>query len=82
MERPWPTVPVLSRADAAWQGRHGYVQHAVAANFDDLSDHAIYLCGSPAMISSAKRDFIGRSASMEHIYTEGFTLQCARRAPA
>jgi CDP-4-dehydro-6-deoxyglucose reductase len=56
------------------------VIHAVAADFDGLSDHAIYLCGSPAMISSAKQDFIGRSASMEHIFTEGFTLQCAARA--
>jgi CDP-4-dehydro-6-deoxyglucose reductase len=58
------------------------VIHAFAADFDDLSEHAIYLCGSPAMISSAKQDFIGRCASMEHIYTEGFTLKCARPAPA
>ena len=56
--------------------------HAVTADFDGLSEHAIYLCGSPAMISSAKQDFISRSASMEHICTEGFTLQCARPAPA
>lgn len=74
-------VPVLSRADVTWQGRRSYVQHAVTADFDDLSEHAIYLCGSPAMISSAKQEFISRSASMEHIYTEGFTLQRARPAP-
>jgi CDP-4-dehydro-6-deoxyglucose reductase, E3 len=73
---------VLSRADVTWQGRSGYVQDAVTADFDDLSEHAIYLCGSPAMISSAKQDFIGRSASMEHIYTEGFTLQRERPVPA
>jgi len=56
--------------------------HAVTADFDGLSEHAIYLCGSPAMISSAKQDFIGRCASKEHIYTEGFTLKCERPAPA
>lgn len=75
-------VPVLSRADAAWDGRRGYVQHAVTADFDDLSEHAIYLCGSPAMIVDAKSSFIDRRAPMEHIYTEGFTQQRARPVPA
>jgi len=49
-------VPVLSRADVTWPGRRGYVHHAVIADFDDLSEHAIYLCGSPAMIFSASSD--------------------------
>jgi CDP-4-dehydro-6-deoxyglucose reductase len=75
-------VPVLSRAEVTWEGRTGYVQHAVTADFDDLSEHAIYLCGSPTMISSAKLDFIDRRASIEHIYTEGFTLQRERPVPA
>jgi CDP-4-dehydro-6-deoxyglucose reductase, E3 len=75
-------VPVLSRADAAWEGRRGHVQHAVTADFDDLSEHAIYLCGSPAMIVDAKLAFIARCASMEHIYSEGFSHQRARPVPA
>jgi CDP-4-dehydro-6-deoxyglucose reductase, E3 len=75
-------VPVLSRADAAWEGRRGHVQHAVTADFDDLSEHAIYLCGSPAMIADAKLAFIDRRASMEHIYSEGFSHQRARPVPA
>jgi CDP-4-dehydro-6-deoxyglucose reductase len=66
-------VPVLSRADAAWSGRRGYVQDAVAADLDDVSEHAIYLCGSPVMIASAKQAFIARGASLAHIYVEGFT---------
>ncbi|WP_246669412.1 MULTISPECIES: 2Fe-2S iron-sulfur cluster-binding protein [unclassified Bradyrhizobium] len=75
-------VPVLSRADATWEGRRGHVQHAVTADFDDLSEHAIYLCGSPAMIIDAKLAFIDRRASMEHIYSEGFSHQRARPVPA
>ena len=75
-------VPVLSRADAAWDGRRGHVQHVVTADFDDLSEHAIYLCGSPAMIVDAKLAFIARRASMEHTYTEGFSHQRARPVPA
>lgn len=75
-------VPVLSRADADWDGRRGYVQDAVTADLDDLSEHAIYLCGSPEMIFSAKQAFIARGASLEHIYTEGFTMQQAQPAAA
>lgn len=68
-------VPVLSRADADWNGRKGYVQDAVCADLGDLSEHAIYLCGSPHMIAAAKSTFIGHGASLDFIYTEGFTAQ-------
>ena len=67
-------VPVLSRGGPSWPGRRGYVQDAVAADFDDLSEHAIYLCGSPAMIADAKAAFIGQGASAAHLYAEGFTV--------
>jgi len=68
-------VPVLSRPDDSWSGRRGHVQTHVVADFDDLSDLAIYLCGSPAMIADAKSAFIARGASFDHIYVEGFTQQ-------
>lgn len=68
-------VPVLSRADAGWKGRRGHVQDAVLADFDDLSDHAIYLCGAPAMIGDAKRAFLARGASIDHLYSDSFTFQ-------
>lgn len=67
-------VPVLSRPEPGWTGRRGYVQDAVTA---DLSGHAVYLCGSPEMIFSAKQTFIARGASAEHIYAEGFSIQHA-----
>jgi CDP-4-dehydro-6-deoxyglucose reductase len=72
-------VPVLSRADAAWDGRRGYVQNAVLSDFGDLTKFAIYLCGSPEMISAAKQRFIAHGASLDHIYSEGFVQ---RRAEA
>jgi CDP-4-dehydro-6-deoxyglucose reductase len=34
------------------------------------------------MIFDAKLNFIDRRASMEHIYTEGFTYQRAQPVPA
>jgi CDP-4-dehydro-6-deoxyglucose reductase len=75
-------VPVLSRPDTPWEGRRGYVQDAVVSDFDDLSEHAIYLCGSPAMIFDAKQAFIARGASIDHIYAEGFTFQHVQPAAA
>lgn len=65
-------IPVLSRADAGWNGRRGYVKDSILADFADLSECAIYLCGSPEMIASAKQAFVDRGASLQHIYTEGF----------
>ena len=68
-------VPVLSRAGGSWTGRRGHVQQAVAEDFDDLSAHAIYLCGSPSMIAEARKTFSARGASMAHLYADGFHFQ-------
>ena len=70
-------VPVLSRADEGWQGRRGYVHDAVAADLSDLSEHAIYLCGSPNMIRDAKQTFMVLGAQSPFIYADGFTFQHA-----
>jgi CDP-4-dehydro-6-deoxyglucose reductase len=67
--------PVLSRPGAGWEGRQGYVQDAVVADIEDLSEYAIYLCGSPTMVASAKSAFIERGASLNHIYTDSFLFQ-------
>jgi len=68
-------VPVLSRAGSGWDGRTGYVQEAVLADFEDLSEPAFYLCGSPAMVADARAAFVARGASPEHIYAESFVFQ-------
>lgn len=67
--------PVLSCPDAAWSGHRGHVQEAVKRDVPDLSQHSIYLCGSPAMIHDAKEVFLGMGASVEHIYADGFNFQ-------
>jgi CDP-4-dehydro-6-deoxyglucose reductase len=68
-------VPVLSRPGEGWAGRSGYVQHAVCEDFTDLSEHAVYLCGSPAMIGDARRKFLEKGASIDHMYADSFTFQ-------
>ncbi|AZG08277.1 CDP-6-deoxy-delta-3,4-glucoseen reductase [Pigmentiphaga sp. H8] len=54
-------VPVVSDglATDAWQGRTGFVHQAVIDDFDDLSGHDVYVCGAPAMVEAARREFIG-----------------------
>lgn len=67
-------VPVLSRAGASWDGRRGHVQDAVLQDFADLSAHSVYMCGSPLMIADAKRRFLALGASMDHLYSDGFSF--------
>jgi CDP-4-dehydro-6-deoxyglucose reductase, E3 len=68
-------VPVLSRPEPGWQGRRGYVQHAACEDLDDLSGHAVYLCGSPTMVADARRTFCARGADVDHIYSDSFVFQ-------
>mgnify|MGYP005805622807 CR=1 FL=1 len=52
-------TPVLAAAlpEDGWQGRTGPVHQAVLDDFNDLSGHEIYACGTPAMVDAARRDF-------------------------
>lgn len=71
-------VPVLSKASAGWQGRHGYVHHAAledVSELGDLSEYAVYLCGSPNMIRDARQLLLANGASADHIYADSFTFQ-------
>ena len=68
-------VPVLSRPGSGWTGRTGYVQQAVLEDHADLSEHGLYLCGSPAMIADAKTVFAAQGASFEHVYADSFEFQ-------
>lgn len=75
-------IPVLSRPSAAWTGRRGHVQDAIMQDFDDLSEHSIYLCGSPRMIEEAKAVLALSGAAMDKIYSDSFLFQNAAAALA
>ncbi|SAI50437.1 CDP-6-deoxy-delta-3%2C4-glucoseen reductase [Bordetella ansorpii] len=68
-------VPVLSRAGEPWTGRRGYVQDAIAQDHADLSEHALYLCGSPAMIQDVTALAAQRGADLNYVYADSFTFQ-------
>ena len=70
-------VPVISEAspDDGWSGRTGFVHEAVLADFPDLSGHQVYVCGSPAMVAAARRDFSARAGLPEaEFFADAFEL--------
>ncbi len=68
--------PVLSAptADDAWRGRTGFVHAAVLEDFADLSGHQVYVCGAPAMVEAARRDFCARGLPDEEFFADSFTF--------
>jgi len=60
-------VPVLSEPTAGdrWTGRAGLVHDAVLADLPDLSGYQAYVCGTPAMVEAAHRDFVRRGGLKE-----------------
>lgn len=69
---PLKFVPVLSRGDAAWAGRKGYVQEIVLEDELDLDRSVIYACGSDAMINSAREQLVAAGLSPKNFYSDAF----------
>ncbi len=69
-------VPVLSApaVSDAWEGRYGLVHQAVLDDYPDLSGHQVYVCGAPAMIEAARRDFLARGLPAEEFFADAFTF--------
>jgi len=75
-------VPVISNAlpDDAWQGRTGFVHLAVMEDFSTLSGRQVYVCGAPAVVDAAQRDFVmQRGLPESEFFADAFTSQ--REAP-
>lgn len=74
-------IPVLSRPAAAdnWQGRTGYVQDAVKADFNDLSGYQAYACGSPTMCEAAKNTFVAQGLNADEFFSDAFTFAAATK---
>ena len=66
-------IPVLSRPEHDWQGRTGYVQDAVAADFTDLSDYEMYACGHPDMIYSAREALLKNGIDSDRCFSDAFS---------
>jgi CDP-4-dehydro-6-deoxyglucose reductase len=55
---PVVAAPNTSPTVQAWTGRTGFVHDVVRDDLVDLSGHQVYACGSPGMVSAARRVLI------------------------
>lgn len=67
-------VPVLSKPEANWGGRTGYVQHAVTEDTVDLKGYEIYVCGLPNMVNDAQKHFAAHGLPESAFFSDAFTF--------
>ncbi len=77
-------IPVLSEPENGdgWTGRTGLVHLAAMQDFPDLSAHQAYVCGAPAMVAAARRDFVGQCGLPEQeFFADAFDFSREAKAP-
>jgi len=67
-------VPVLSKPEADWNGRTGYVQQAVTEDVANLSGHEVYACGLPNMVDDAQKLFAAHGLPEDAFFSDAFTF--------
>lgn len=70
---------VVVSDDESWSGRKGLVHEAVLADISDLSGYAVYACGSPAMIATAKNTFIQQGLEEKAFHSDAFLPAVTQR---
>jgi CDP-4-dehydro-6-deoxyglucose reductase len=65
-------VPVRSRPDEDWSGAKGHVQDVLLATVTDLSNTAVYACGSDAMIHGAQARLVAAGLAPKRFYSDAF----------
>jgi CDP-4-dehydro-6-deoxyglucose reductase len=65
-------IPVLSRADAAWEGARGHVQDVLLDERPDLGNASVYACGSDAMIHDARRALARAGLPERRFHSDAF----------
>lgn len=71
-------IPVISNAseEDQWEGRTGFVHHAVMEDFPDMSNFQVYACGAPIVVQSAERDFVEQChLPDDEFYADSFTSE-------
>lgn len=65
-------IPVISRPNENWIGSKGYVQDVLLSMAPDLSNAAVYACGSDNMIHDAKKILMNAGLPLAHFYSDAF----------
>lgn len=67
-------VPVVEYADENWDGRTGWVHHAVLADYTDLSDKQVYIAGRFEMAKAARDDFYERKLPENKLFGDAYAF--------
>lgn len=67
-------IPVVENPTDSWQGKTGYVHHAVMADIVSLEPYDIYLAGPFKMAGVAREDFIKHGASKANMFADAFAF--------
>ncbi|QHE94444.1 2Fe-2S iron-sulfur cluster binding domain-containing protein [Pandoraea fibrosis] len=65
-------IPAISRHNEGWTGAKGYVQDILLSTAPDLSNSAVYACGSDNMIHDAKKLLSDAGLPLERFYSDAF----------
>lgn len=65
-------IPVISRPNENWTGAKGYVQEILLSTVPNLSNAAVYACGSDIMIHDAKQLLINAGLPSARFYSDAF----------
>ena len=72
-------VQVFSRVNTTNDLENKYVQHAALYEHNDLSNFAVYACGSLNMIEDAKQLFLKKKLSMQMFFSDAFVSSGANQ---
>lgn len=67
-------TPVLSepQPEDGWEGRVGLVHNMLLQDYPELAGYDLYASGPPAMIQSARRDFLAHGLPESQLYYDAF----------
>lgn len=65
-------IPVLSKKNLQWSGRHGYIQDVILEDGCAVKDSQFYACGSLQMIESAHNIFINNGMDEKYFHSDAF----------
>lgn len=67
-------VPVVEFADEDWDGRKGWVHHAVLTDYADLSGVQVYIAGRFDMAKVARDDFMARGLTADSLFGDAYAF--------
>ncbi|MCE5393206.1 MAG: CDP-6-deoxy-delta-3,4-glucoseen reductase [Acidithiobacillus sp.] len=67
-------IQVVSRPDASWKGRCGYITDAILQDFPTIGKFSAYLCGHPDMVFDLSAQLEKAGIDSQDIYADAFVF--------